>query len=443
MCYNQSVRGGKMNDYEFGNRLYALRKKYKLSQMELGNLVNVSNKAVSKWETGKSKPGIGIMNKLSLIFNVKLEDLMKENKTNNNINIIVITGGPCAGKTTAMSWIEKEFTQKGYTVLFIGESATELINSGINYTTCKSRLNFQIPLTKMQMEKEKIYYEAARKMDNKVLIVCDRGLLDSKAYLSELDFQYLVKLLNTNEIELRDNYDAIFHLVTAAKGAEEFYTLENNKARMESAKEAIIADDKIIAAWTGHPHLRVIDNSTNFEEKMKRLMREISVFLGEPEPYEVERKYLIEYPNIEELENMENCNKVEIIQTYLLSDNDDEVRIRQRGRDGNYIYYKTIKKTIKDIKRLEIERRLTKEEYLTLLMNADPNYRQIRKTRYCLTTNKTYYEIDIFPFWNNKAILEVELKDENENVEIPKFIKVIKEVTSDENYKNHSLAKIS
>ena len=431
-----------MNDYEFGNRLYNMRSKCKMSQSDLGKLVGVSDKAVSKWETGKSKPGIDIMNKLSLIFNVKLESLMDEDKINSNINMIVITGGPCAGKSTAMSWIQNEFTQKGYTVLFIGESATELINSGINYNTCKSRRDFQYPLLTMQKAKEKIYYEAATKMKDKVLIVCDRGMLDSKAYLSELDFQYLMKKMGTNEIELRDNYDAVFHLVTAAKGAEAFYTLENNKARMEDAKEAAIIDDKIISAWTGHPHLRIIDNSTNFEEKMKRLISEIAAFLGEPEPFEIERKYLIEYPNLKELENMDKCEKIEIIQTYLLSDNDDEVRIRQRGKEGNYIYYKTVKKKISDVKRLEVEKRLTKEEYLNLLMNADPKYRQIRKTRYCLTYDKTYYEIDVYPFWDDKAIVEVELKDENEKVVFPSFIKVIKEVTTDSSYKNHSLAKI-
>ena len=38
-------------------------------------------------------------------------------------------------------------------------------------------------------------------------------------------------------------------------------------------------DDKFIAAWTGHPHLRVIDNSTDFEDKMKRLIAEIASFL--------------------------------------------------------------------------------------------------------------------------------------------------------------------
>ena len=38
------------------------------------------------------------------------------------ISKIVITGGPCAGKSTAMSWIQNAFTQKGYVVLFLPES---------------------------------------------------------------------------------------------------------------------------------------------------------------------------------------------------------------------------------------------------------------------------------------------------------------------------------
>ena len=428
----------------FAKRLCYLRKKCKLSQHQLGEFLQVTNKTVSKWELGKAKPSLDIMNKLSLIFNVDLNELISDEKKNTNINMIVITGGPCAGKSTALSWIQNEFTSKGYTVLFIGESATELFNSGINYEVCKTRIDFQTSLLRIQKEKEKIYYDVASKIVNKVLIVCDRGMLDSKAYLSNLEFQYLIKKMGTNEVELRDNYDAIFHLVTAAKGAEEFYTLENNTARKETVEEAIDIDDKIINAWTGHPHLRIIDNSTNFEEKMQKLINEISSFLGEPYHYEIERKYLIRYPNIRELENMNNCEKIEIIQTYLLSDNvDEEVRIRQRGKEGNYLYYKTTKNKISEIKRVETEKRLTKEEYLNLLMNADPKYRQIRKTRYCLTHDKISYEIDVYPFWKNEAILEIELKDEHDYVAFPKFINVIKEVTNDEKYKNISLAKIN
>ena len=72
------------------------------------------------------------------------------------------------------------------------------------------------------------------------------------------------------ELCARARYDAVFHLVTAAKGAEEAYTFANNAARYENVEQAAALDDRIIAAWTGHPHLRVIDNTTDFEEKLIR-----------------------------------------------------------------------------------------------------------------------------------------------------------------------------
>ena len=108
---------------------------------------------------------------------------------------------------------------------------------------------------------------------------------------------------------------------------------------------------------------------------------------------------------------------------------------------GSYIYVKTIKRKISDIKRVEVEKRLSKDEYLQLFMNADTSKHQIRKTRYCLTHNNSYLEIDVFPFWTDKAILEIELSDESGDICIPDEIKIIKEVTDDENYKNHNLAK--
>ena len=359
------------------------------------------------------------------------------------MNKIVITGGPCGGKSTAMSWIQNAFTEKGYTVLFVPETATELITGGVAPWNCASNLDFQKCIARLQTEKEKVFEAAASNMNsNKILIVCDRGEMDNKVYMSDEEFKEVLESIGSNEVELRDSYDAVFHLVTAAKGAEEFYTTANNAARTETVEQAAEMDDKFISAWTGHPHFRVIDNSTDFENKMKRLIGEISAFLGEPEPYEIERKYLIKYPDISTLENNPNCRKVNIIQTYLHSENNEEVRIRQRGENGNYIYYQTIKKTISPLKRIEIEKRLSQEEYLTLLMSADTSKRQIRKDRYCLTYNNQYFEIDIYPFWRNQAICEIELSDENETINFPQFLEVIKEVTTDNHYKNAFLAEI-
>ena len=359
------------------------------------------------------------------------------------ISKVVITGGPCAGKSTAMSRIQHEFTQMGYRVLFVPETATELITGGVAPWTCGTNGDYQKCQMRLQTEKEKVFEQAARTMNTeKVLIVCDRGLLDNKAYMNESEFAEALESMGTNEIEMRDSYGGVFHLVTAAKGAEEFYTTANNAARKETVEEAAAVDDRLISAWTGHPHFRVIDNSTDFEGKMKRLIKEISVFLGEPEPLEIERKYLIEYPDVAWLENNPGCQRVEIIQTYLNSTSGDEVRVRQRGADGNYVYFQTIKRKISDVKRVEIERRLSRDEYLTLLMEADTTKRQLRKTRYCLTYLNQYFEIDLYPFWSDKAIAEIELSDEDAVIVFPKEIKVIKEVTDDENYKNASLAKI-
>ena len=82
-----------------------------------------------------------------------------------------------------------------------------------------------------------------------------------------------------------------------------------------------------------------------------------------------------------------------------------------------------------------------KYEYLKLLMEADTNKKQIRKTRYCIMHNNKYYEIDIYPFAKNTAICEIELNDENEKFELPEFIKIIKEVTNDKAFSNYNLSK--
>lgn len=359
-----------------------------------------------------------------------------------NITKIVITGGPCAGKSTAMSWIQNAFTEKGYKVIFIPETATELITGGVTPWECGTNLEYQLCQMQLQMEKERIFEQGAKTMGvDKVLLVCDRGTLDNKAYMSDEEFTSVLQQLNCNEVNLREDYDAVFHLVTAAKGAREFYTTANNQARTETVEQAAQMDDKLIAAWTGHPHLRIIDNSTDFEVKMKRLIAEISSFLGEPEPYEIERKFLIQYPDIEWLESLPNCQRVEIIQTYLKVEPEQEVRIRQRGLDGNYTYYETKKKKISELKRVEVERRLSGQEYLRMLMDADTSHRQIRKTRYCLAYENQYFEIDIYPFWQEQAIMEIELREEDEEIKLPANIQIIKEVTEDTAYKNVELAK--
>ena len=330
------------------------------------------------------------------------------------IRKIVITGGPCAGKSTAMSWIRNAFSERGYTVLIVPETATELITGGVAPWSCGTNEDYQLCQVELQLTKERLFMQAAETMDaEKILIVCDRGVMDNRAYMTEEEFSHVQKALGGDDVKWRDGYDAVFHLVTAASGAEAFYSNANNAARYESVEQAVDLDNRLISGWTGHRYLRVIDNTTDFEGKMKRLETEIAAFLGEEHPYEMERKFLIRFPNIDYLERNPLCRKIDITQTYLKSAPGEEIRIRRRGENGHYIYYETRKTPISGLKRLSTETRLSQSDYRRLMKNADPKRRTIHKTRYFLTYDNQYFEIDIYPMWRDRAILEIDVREGN------------------------------
>jgi len=199
------------------------------------------------------------------------------------IHKIVITGGPCAGKSTAMSWIQNAFSSLGYMVLFIPETATELISGGVAPWTCGTNLDYQRCQIQLQLEKERIFLQAAETMPGeKFLIVCDRGMMDNLAYMSREEFSIVLDELGLSADALLHSYDAIFHLVTAAKGMAKFYTLDNNAARTETPEQAADLDDRILTAWQTHPNLHVIDSCLGFDSKMECLICEISKALNIP-----------------------------------------------------------------------------------------------------------------------------------------------------------------
>ena len=170
-------------------------------------------------------------------------------------------------------------------------------------------------------------------------------------------------------------------------------------------------------------------------------MNEIYSLLGEPIPTEIERKYLISMPNIKELIKNYAVTKVNIIQTYLNSTSEDvERRIRQRGTVGEYSYYYTEKRGL-GLSRVEVEKKINEKQYLDYMMEADTSLKQIRKERYCFIYKNNYIELDVYPFWKDYAIVEVELSNESDKVELPMELNVIREVTEEKQFKNHSLAK--
>lgn len=70
-----------MNPQKTGKFISELRKQNKLTQKELSEKLGVSDKAVSKWETGKCYPDIEVMGTLAALFGVTVNDLLSGEKT--------------------------------------------------------------------------------------------------------------------------------------------------------------------------------------------------------------------------------------------------------------------------------------------------------------------------------------------------------------------------
>jgi len=243
---------------------------------------------------------------------------------------IVLTGGPAAGKTTLISRILNEFKpENGWRVITIPETATELISGfGIRpFGGCMSMLAFQDFVIADQLHKEQLALKAAEVVDEEnILIIYDRAVMDDKAYITDEQFaEVLARFDGRTEEDVLAGYDAVLHLVTCAKGAEFAYNL-GNAARTETIEFAREMDDRTLRAWSRHPNLRIIDNSVNFDDKMRRAIREIYRIVGEPVPMMKKRKYLIEMPDIGAIAGKYNVVSLHMMQTYLLPTQPDVER---------------------------------------------------------------------------------------------------------------------
>lgn len=195
---------------------------------------------------------------------------------------IVITGGPCAGKSAALLQIETAFREQGYAVLTVPETATELINGGVTVASCGSAAEFQRRLLIRQLEKEARARQTADALSaDRILIVYDRGAPDGSIYITPEEFGAAAAELGTDLPALRTRYNAVFHLLSTATDAPSFYTTQNNAARTETAEQAAALDEKLLTAWEGHPHRFIIPSEARFSEKCRHLLSELAAFLEE------------------------------------------------------------------------------------------------------------------------------------------------------------------
>ncbi|MBW4775540.1 AAA family ATPase [Prevotella histicola] len=351
---------------------------------------------------------------------------------------IVLTGGPCAGKTTALVKIIEHFSSLGYKVFIIPEVPTLFSQAGMDYLTDNSAFFYEgeKATLEMQIALEDKFTRIAETIGEPTIIVCDRGTMDISAYMKPEMWDEITAGVGTCSEKLRARYDAVLHLVSAADGAEQFYTTANNAERTEGLELAREVDKKVIQAWSEHPYLRVINNHENFDTKINRVIQEISNILEIPQQIVEERKYIVRLTG-----DIPDAIESEIIQTYLTSDPRSEVRLRRRTLNGVSVNVRTTKKTLANNAQVVTERQIDNNLYESLMRQADPYRQSIHKIRKTFIWRGQFFELDTYlsPM-RNLQILETKGIVDHEDVNFPPFIEVVEDITGKTEYYNYNLA---
>lgn len=186
---------------------------------------------------------------------------------------ILLTGGPSSGKSTAKEYIKKCFNTERTAVVFVNETATELMDAGLNHRRSIDNLTFQKALITLQRSKEEIYKKTAEDINKDiVLMVCDRGRLDGKAFSTEDEWNTVKETCNINEEDELNEYDAVFHLETPVVNG---YTISTNQYRTETPKEAYKRDRLLREVYKNHPNRYVIPSNPTINGKMQELIADI------------------------------------------------------------------------------------------------------------------------------------------------------------------------
>lgn len=309
---------------------------------------------------------------------------------------------------TGQSRICTFFENLGWKVFRSPEAATVLLKGGIKFSdlSCDESYKFQENLIRTMIQIENTFFELAESVakTRNCLIICDRGVMDASAYIEPGKWEKMKKDNSWNDIELRDNrYNQIVHMVSAAVGAEDFYSTEDHATRTEGVSLARELDERCASAWIGHPYFDVIDNSTDFETKVNRLIECICQKLGIDTGDRLLKtskklKFLVSgpLPDKSEFPPFQDFN---VVHHYLQSIGlRCQTRLRKRGQGGAWSYIMTTRRPHVHGQSIEVKTQLTQRDYLNMLAQKDDAHFTIFKKRRCFLVNNQYFQLGEFEF---------------------------------------------
>jgi len=383
---------------------------------------------------------------------LEVKDLIPPTK---RIHKLVLTGGPCGGKTTGQTHLSNFFESLGWKVFRVPETATVLMSGGISFGELSEEqfLDFQEHLVTTMMALEDTYFSMAEKCVQNVLIIADRGTMDASAFITKDAWDKILTKLGLEDIEISDNrYNHVVHLQSAAIGAEKFYTTEDHSARFEGLELARERDKRAMEAWRDHPYVDIIDNRSDFDSKINRLIdlvvKRIGIDVGDRFSANSRKvKFVVtEIPADEDFPV--KFTDFQVVHHYLHSAKKGfQTRLRKRVRNGRGTFTFTVRKPELQGQIVEVKQPISNRDYANLLSHRDDDHLPIFKTRRTFLWESQQYSLDIYrsPCHSRcRGLILLETfttnKDEEVTNFLPPFIKIKKNVTGDPAFSMYNLS---
>ena len=116
--------------------------------------------------------------------------------------------------------------------------------------------------------------------------------------------------------------------------------------------------------------------------------------------------------------------------------------MRKIGKNDSYIYNHEVR-LYENNERILKKRQISAREYIDMLDQAAPDFVKLQKFRQCFIYEQQYLMVEtILNVDQQVSLLRMETSKQHSELKIPSFVKVLKEVTQDDNYASGSIAKV-
>ncbi|MBW3538370.1 AAA family ATPase [Candidatus Parcubacteria bacterium] len=345
------------------------------------------------------------------------------------ITKVVLTGGPCAGKTSVTEAVSKEYGQR---VVIMPEVPSMLLNGGFprperDLPYSQTWLHaFQDSILPVQRNMEDLHEEMARQRGAD-LVLCDRGLIEGAAYVPG-GLAFFAERFGINPAAAYARYDLVIHLESVATARPELWDglKAGNPARYETLEQAQQREYALRDIWSQHPNWVFVPGGRGIKAVVVRVLELLSPYLDT----EVEYKYVL--PGLPTITLGEG---VSVQQGYIVIE-PGELRIRRLGREA----FITVKGDGTHT-RGEWERPLP-QNFFHQLWPATAG-RRIEKTRHYQPHGRLVLELDVY-HGRLSGLVTVEVGaqslDQLAGFQLPDWAQGAVDVTNDPRYKNKRLA---